>query len=151
MFLRRAGLVIIVSLFFCHLAYAGDLIAEEAVKYYNAGVKAQKGGDLFTANENYAKTLFVDPHNLMWQKYITLNRGIIFAKQGDFPDAEQSFNEVLKIDPDYKLAQMNLGLVYEKTRPRLEAMEYWMKFFELQKLKPLDYVVQEGPPEEELK
>ena len=43
--------------------------------------------------------------------------GIDHAANGDYKLAEKSFKEALSIDASFKPARMNLGLIYEKTKP----------------------------------
>ncbi len=122
-------------------ACAGELVAKEAVTYYNEGVKAQKGGNFSVADTYYQKTLILDPNNPNWQKFILNNRGIMYANHGDLKNAEIAFNQALKIDPNFATATLNLGLVYEMRRTRLESLEYWAKVFKLDELKPKDFII----------
>jgi tetratricopeptide (TPR) repeat protein len=117
----------------------------ETINYYNAGVKAQKAGNFTEAEDNYQKALLTDPYNTNWQKFVLNNRGAMLIKLGDFQKAEASLNDALKIDPNYKPAQINLGFTYEKRRTRLESLEYWAKVFDIDNLKPKDVVIEEGP------
>lgn len=133
----------LIILFFFNFSYAGELVSQEAVNYYNEGVKAQKADNFSAADIAYQKALLLDPYNPKWNKFIINNRGIMYAQSGDLEKAEASFNEVLKIDPNYQPAQFNLGLIYEKRRSRLESLEYWAKVFELDKLKPQDFIIEE--------
>jgi len=129
-------------LFFPIMAFAGNMAADEALYYYNEGVKEQKANNLVAADTYYQKAVLLSPYNLTWQKYILNNRGVIAAKQGDIETAEQAFNEALKIDPEYEQALLNLGMIYEMRRSRLESLEYWAKIFGFDRLKPKDFVMQ---------
>ncbi|MFH1413264.1 MAG: tetratricopeptide repeat protein [Candidatus Omnitrophota bacterium] len=128
--------------------FAGSLVAEDAVNYFNEGAREQKSGNYLAANSAFQKALLVDPANPRWEKAVMNNRGIIYFKTGDFENAEIAFKEALRIDKDYKIAEVNLGLVYEETRSRVEALEYWAKVFELDKLKPEDFAIEEEIEEE---
>ena len=143
MYWKRILLLPVFLLMCGKISFAGDLIAKEAGTYYNEGVKAQKAGNFDAAETAYQKTLILAPNDLDWIKFITNNRGVILAKGGDLPRAEMAFKAALEIDPNYKSACMNLGLVYEKLKNRLESLEYWAKAFEFEKLKPKDFVLQE--------
>jgi len=127
-----------------NLSFAEGLMAAQAKEYYQDGVKAQKGGNFETADTFYQKALIVDPNNPEWQKAVLNNRGIMSAMAGDTEAAEQLFSRALKIDSNYKVAQFNLGLIYEKRRTRLESLEYWVKIFELDKMIPKNYIVEDG-------
>jgi tetratricopeptide (TPR) repeat protein len=125
-----------------------DLLSEQAKAYYIQGVEAENGGNFFGADAFFQKTLYLEPNNKTWQKYIFNNRGVMYAKQGDMDRAEAAFNDALRIDADYKPAQINLGFIHEKRRTRLESLEYWAKVFEFDKIKPKDYVVEDAPLKE---
>ena len=142
MVLRRLVLSVMVVLFCCGLAYAGDLTANEAMSYFNEGVKAQIAEDYNAAKTAYQKVLLIAPSDIKWKKFITNNFGIIFVKQGEFEMAEENFREVLAMDPQYTPAQMNLGLIYEKRKTRLESLEYWVKLFHLEQMKPQSYLME---------
>jgi len=132
-------------------SYAEELLHEQAINYYNEGVKAQKAHNFLEADTAYQKVLLVDHYNPTWQKYILNNRGIILAKTGDLDRAEEAFNGALKLDENYMPAKINLGMIYEARRTRLESLEYWAKVFELDKLKPKDFVMEEGELKEKIK
>ena len=144
---KKIFLLLAILLFFSGSLYAGELISQEAVQYYNEGVKLQKAGNFSVAEVNYRKTLLLDPYNVKWQKFIANNEGLMYAQLGELDKAEESFNAALKLDPDYLPAQLNLGLVYEKRRTRLESLEYWASMFCLEKLKPKSFTMAEeqGP------
>jgi tetratricopeptide (TPR) repeat protein len=57
------------------------------------------------------------------------NRGIDLARKGDFLQAQKVFEQALRLDPNYRCAQLNLGLVYERVKIKDEALAYWMKLF----------------------
>jgi len=124
-------------------SFAGGKASGECAAYFNEGVKAQKGGHMDTAETSYKKTLLVEPAEIDYRKYIANNRGIMYAKQGDLDKAEKAFKEALSIDPQYKAAELNLGLIYEKRRSRCESLEYWSKIFDLDSLKPKNFVIEE--------
>jgi tetratricopeptide (TPR) repeat protein len=146
MFLRKALFLLVVLLMSCSLSFAGELTSKEAVNYFNDGVKAQKECKLQEAEMNYQKTILLDPSNRDLQKFIVNNRGVMYVQQGDLEKAEAAFNEVLKMDPNYRPAQLNLGFIYDKTRSRLESIEYWLKILNinLDELKPKDYILEES-------
>ena len=144
MILRKIPFVLFMLLFYCNASYSEDMMSEEAVNYYNEGVNAQKAGKFQAADVAYQKTLLIDPYNPAWQKFILNNRGVMYAREGDLEEAERAFKAALKIDPKYKSAQLNLGIIYDKYRSRLEALEYWTKLFALERLKPKGLIIEES-------
>ena len=75
----------------------------------------------------------------------------MLAEQGFLDEAEEYFNESLKIDPNYLPAQLNLGFIYEKRRSELESIKYWLKVLniDLDKVKPKGFVIDELTEESE--
>jgi seryl-tRNA synthetase len=51
--------------------------------------------------------------------------GIDYAINKEFSLAEKYFKDALKADPSFKPAKLNLGLVYQNTKPAQEAADYW--------------------------
>ena len=139
---KKALLLSIAALVFVFSAYSGELAEEEAANYYNEGVKDQSEGNYFKATTAYQKVLSMAPNNLDYQKFIANNMGVMYMKKRDMKMAEWSFREALSIDPSYKPAQMNLGLMYDLKGDRVQALEYWVKVFNLEAMKPKDFVVQ---------
>jgi tetratricopeptide (TPR) repeat protein len=151
--MRKALLLVVMLFVVCSFCYAGELVSSEAGKYFNAGVKAQKGGNLVEAEINYQKTVLLDPNNLDWQKHILNNRGIMFMQMGDVEKAEAAFRAAMQIDPGYKPAKLNLGLLIDKQRSRCESLEYWFKVFKMEKMIPKKFVMsdEQAEPEAEAK
>jgi len=137
----------LILLFFCvfifNISYAGELASGEVASYYNRGVEAQKSGNFKEAHVSYQKALILAPQNITYQKFILNNVGIIYIKQGDFRMAEEAFRDALNIDSGYKAAQLNLGLIYDMKGDKIKALRYWAEVFELDKLKPKTFVVEE--------
>jgi len=146
---RRVLLLVVLLVAFCGLAFAGELISKEAVNYFNAGVKAQKGSNFAEADNNYQKALIVAPNDTSYQKYILNNRGCMYTQVGDLDKADAYFRAALEIDPNYKPAQLNLGLINEKRMSRCEALEYWAKLYGWEKTKPRDLTLSEGIEQEQ--
>ena len=140
----KIHILTVVFLLSFNFSYAEQLVSKEAQNYYDEGVKAQEGSDFFNAEVFYQKVFLLDPTNPRWWKFITNNRGVILARQGDLARAEVAFKAVLKADPEYKPAQLNLGLIYDRNKPRCESLEYWAKYFDLENLKPKDLIIEEG-------
>lgn len=103
---------------------ASELTAKEGINYFNEGVKAQKSGDLQTAMSAYQKAMFVGMDVVTYRKYIYNNVGAIYAETGNTTQAEEMFIESLKIDPAYKQANYNLGILYIKMGLCSKSLEY---------------------------
>ncbi len=82
------------------------------------------------------ETLFDNPQEPAYQKFIINNMGVIYALRSDWPMAESFFLSALKLDPEYRPALLNLGLVYDKTKDKLTRLIHWAKVFDLEALKP---------------
>ena len=145
MSLRKIVVLFVMIVCCFSAAYAGDLIAPEAVNYFNAGVKAQKGKNFVEAEGNYNKVFIVDPNSIKWQVLIANNRGVMLAEAGDLESAEAQFYYALKLRPDFKPAKLNIGFINEKRRTELESIKYWLKVLniDLEKAKPKGFVLGE--------
>jgi tetratricopeptide (TPR) repeat protein len=150
MFSRKYLFLIFTLLIFYSPVFAEGLTSTEVLDYFNQGVKAQKEGDFFKANTFYQKVLLIEPNNLNYQKYIANNRAVEQMNEGDLDNAEATFNQILKSDPNYKPAQLNLGFIYEMRQDKLKAIEYWLKILniKLDNLKPKALVLEEQKEEE---
>jgi len=125
----------------CAVVHAGELTTPDAVRYFNEGVNAQKGGNLGVALSSYGKASLLSP---MFDKYILHNKGVMYARQGDLQTAEKVFLEILRIDPEYMPAKVNLGLIYDRQNDKLKALQYWANLYRLEDMKPKEFVL-EGP------
>jgi len=137
-----AGVFLLAAMFYT-ATFAGELVLSQAVNYFNEGVANQKANKFRDAEVAYTKTILVDPYNLKWKVLVTNNRGIMDVMSGDLDSAEMKFNQVLKYDPEYMPAKVNLGLIYDKRRSKLESLEYWLKILgiDIEKAKPQGYVI----------
>jgi len=112
---------------------------QEAVNYYNEGVKAQKKGDFEKALKEYQMSLILSTE---YSKFILHNKGVMFMQQGNLNQAARNFQEVLSLDPNYMPAKLNLGLIYDMQADKCKALEYWADLFNLEKFKPKDFVLE---------
>ena len=142
MITKRFTFLFLISLLITiNFSYAGQLLYDEVIKYFNEGVQAQKNGNFEKANTAYKKVLLLDPN--FDSKLILNNVGIMSVQKGDLDKAEESFNAALQIDPHYKEAQMNLGLVYDRGKDRLKALEYWSEILNIDTLKPISFIMED--------
>ena len=102
-------------------------LREEAVSYREQGYEAQQRGDKATALSFYQKAAMMDPaypapHN---------DIGVLLEEQGRLGEAEQAYQGALQINPDYLEAHANLAMLYERMGRTDQAIEHWMKRYEL--------------------
>jgi tetratricopeptide (TPR) repeat protein len=140
--LKKLLYVWLVLILSCGVCFAGSLLSRETIDYFNKGVDSQEADKVNEAEAYYQKVLLMEPDNQMLRKYLFNNRGVLYAQQGDWETAERDFLRALRIDPAYRTAQLNLGLIYDKRKSRLESLEYWARFFEIEKQKPGDFLVE---------
>ena len=128
-----------------NFSFAQDLLKPDAIERYNEGVKLQRGSNYEQAEGLYQKALLLDPTSARLQKLVANNRGVIYAKKGKLEKAEKYFKEALKIDPDFKMAKLNLGFIYQGRKSELESLKYWLYALDidLATLKPKDFCVVE--------
>jgi len=138
----KNGLFLVLFLMlFADFVYAQEGVAsrQEAINYYNEGVRAQKKGDYDKAMKEYQMSLMLTSE---YKKFILHNEGVMFVNRGDVGQAVQAFQEVLKLDPNYMPAKINLGLIYDMQADRCKSLEYWSNLFNLERLKPKDFVLE---------
>lgn len=128
-------------------AKAGDIVGQEAARYFAEGVQLQKDGNLAAAEISYQKVLLISPKSYEYRKYILNNTGLIYIQNKHFDKAEQVFNEAIRLDHEYMPARLNLGLVYEQRGEKEKAFRYWMEIFDLYKkleeMKPKYFIMSE--------
>ena len=108
--------------------YAGDMLQGEAVKYYNDGVKAQKLGDTEALKTAYQKALILaEGSRKDIIKSIYNNYGIMYVNQKNIDLAKKFFEEALKMDPNYKEANFNMGILSSQIGDAEKALMYWRK------------------------
>ncbi len=136
--------------------WAGEALIAEATKHFQQGVQAQKEGDFSQAVDFYKKSLLLcAPQDAAEYKKSSINNiGLIYLAQGNLAQAEAAFREALEVDPAYRAAQLNFGLVQDRKADRQLAFDYWVKVFNLdfvrmvEQMKPKDYILDEGPQPE---
>jgi tetratricopeptide (TPR) repeat protein len=120
--------VVSMALFFVVSSYAGEITQGEVLKYYNEGVKAQKAGNLDVAKTAYQKAVLIAAGSSKDViKAIHNNFGVMYVNMDNWEMAGREFNEALILDPDYKEANFNMGILYAKMGEAEKALAYWGK------------------------
>ncbi|MDD4955350.1 MAG: tetratricopeptide repeat protein [Candidatus Omnitrophica bacterium] len=141
MVLRKVLLVLLSTVCFGGALYADGIASrEEAYKYFNEGVKAQKKGDFEQANKQYAMVMMLTSK---YNKYILHNRGVMYAVRGDYASAAAAFKDVLELDPNYMPAKLNLGRIYDMQADRCTSLEYWANLLNMERAKPKSFIMEE--------
>lgn len=137
--------IILVTLYQPAYAQGMGLLSGEAAKYYNKAVKAQEKGDFETAYTLYQKTMLLNP---AFQVPVVNNLGVMFVYRNEWDKARASFSEVLSVNPDYKPALFNLGLLHYMRGDEKEALRHWIKFFEIGELGFRSFIIEQEIGEE---
>jgi tetratricopeptide (TPR) repeat protein len=141
MVLRKVLPLLMVMVLFAGFVYAEGIASrEEAYKYYNEGVRAQKNGDYEKANKEYSMAMMLTSK---YNKFILHNKGVMYATRGDYASAAAAFKEVLSMDPNYMPARLNLGRIYDIQADKCTALEYWADLLNIEKAKPKSFIVEE--------
>jgi len=141
MVLRKVLFALLVMVCFSGLVYAEGIASrQEAHKYFNEGVKAQKSGDFEKASKEYSMAMMLTSR---YNKYILHNRGVMYAVRGDYANAAAAFKDVLELDPHYMPARLNLGRIYDIQADRCTALEYWANLLNIEKAKPKSFIIEE--------
>lgn len=104
-----------------HLVDAADYrrkFPREAVKEYDAGVKADAQGKPDKALAHYEKAVRLAPDFYLARN----NLGSKYLAKGDFTAAEKEFTRVIELSPNYTQAYLNLGNLYFLARRNDEAL-----------------------------
>jgi tetratricopeptide (TPR) repeat protein len=139
MITKRVGGIVLVMIFFAMTSYAGEIVQEQALQYYNEGLKAQKTGDFDNAKTAYQKAIMLaEGARKDIIKAIYNNFGVMYINMDNWEAAAQYFSDALSIDPDYKEANFNLGIFYAKMGEAEKALSYWGKALDKTKSYLLD-------------
>jgi tetratricopeptide (TPR) repeat protein len=139
MITRRVWGIVLLMVFVAMTSYAGEVVKEQALKYYNEGLKAQKAGDFDEAKTSYQKsTMLLEGVRKDVLKAIYNNFGVMYINVNNWEEAARYFSDALSIDPDYKEANFNLGILYAKMGEAEKALAYWGKALDKTKSYLLD-------------
>ncbi len=110
---------------------------------YYFGLYYQQAGDLKAAQDAFAQALVLNPnypealwsvarlHQQLGNKeqalYHWLKLGMIYEQHGDHQRAQQAYQQVLELDPNYLEANNHLALVEERLGHAGDASLHWMK------------------------
>ncbi len=86
--------------------------SQTAKEYFLEAIKNYDNKEYTLAIDNYTKCIELKPENdnLSAAYY---NRGLSYAKLGNYNDAISDFSRVIRIDPDYASAYKNRGITKE--------------------------------------
>jgi tetratricopeptide (TPR) repeat protein len=118
-----AGLFVLVL---TGISYAG-IAASEAIGYYNEGVRAQKSGNSQGALIAYQKAMMMGITDARYRCYIFNNAAAAYAEQGDMGQAESMLQEALAVNPNYKLANFNMAVIYIRQGLCNKALDYLLR------------------------
>lgn len=128
---RKVLVTVAAMLLLTSVSYAGKLVEEEGINYYNEGVQAQQTGGFDTALVAYQKAMVIGMEVATYRKYIFNNVGVIYAAKGQMEQAEAMFLEALKLDPEYKPSNFNIAVLYMKQGLCNKAMVYLTKSYNI--------------------
>jgi len=114
-------------------AFAGEVMFSEGVRAYNQAVKEQAAGRYDEAFSHYQNALLIMGQTRktdLFRAYILNNSGVIAAKRGDYAEAERMFRESLELNPEYKDALLNLGILYNRQGDAVRAMQAWSRLMD---------------------
>lgn len=93
----------------------------KAVEFYNAGVDAQKRGEIGQAIGHNLDALALDPDDAGAHN----NLGVLLIAKGDLDGAIERYNEAVRIDPDHAMPHNNLGNALLVKGDLDGAIEHW--------------------------
>ena len=87
---------------------SGRILVDPGVRdAFEAGVRAQKDGDMPRAEEAYKRALRQDPRNAK----VNANMGVLYERQGRFEAAERHLRQAAAVEPNNASVHNNLGVV----------------------------------------
>jgi Flp pilus assembly protein TadD len=108
------------------IAFAEQIMREDAILSFNEGVKQQLMGNYANAAAAYQKAVFMNPGPEIKKRALN-NLGAMLAKDGDFQGAHDAFLQAIDIDPGYKSPLANLGYMYYLQGDNDAALKYLLR------------------------
>ncbi len=131
MIARKVSITVAAVLLWAGVSFAGKLVEEEGLNYYNEGIQLQKAGNFDAAIVSYQKAMVIGVDAANYRKFVYNNVGVIYAEKGEMDRAEAMFLEALKLDPEYKPANFNMAVLYMKQGLCNKAMIYLTKSYNI--------------------
>ncbi|MFA5100846.1 MAG: tetratricopeptide repeat protein [Candidatus Omnitrophota bacterium] len=128
---RKVSITVAAVLLWAGVSFAGKLVEEEGLNYYNEGIQLQKAGNFDAAIVSYQKAMVIGVDAANYRTFVYNNVGVIYAEKGEMDRAEAMFLEALKLDPDYKPANFNMAVLYMKQGLCNKAMIYLTKSYNI--------------------
>jgi len=105
---------------------------QEFVNIFNAGLDAQRAGNLPAAEAHYVKALAINPNDSM----LLNNYGVCLYEQGKTEQAIEIHRRAIKLEPNRPMAYNNLGVELNSVERHEEAIVAFKKAVEIQPFNP---------------
>lgn len=102
------------------------------VETFNAGLEAQRAGNLPLAESHYIKAIAMNPDDAM----LLNNYGVCLYEQGKTEQAIEVHRKAIKLDPNRPMAYNNLGVELNAVERHEEAIVAFKKAVEIQPINP---------------
>jgi len=102
------------------------------VETFNAGLEAQRAGNLPLAESHYIKAIAMNPDDAM----LLNNYGVCLYEQGKTEQAIEVHRKAIKLDPTRPMAYNNLGVELNAVERHEEAIVAFKKAVEIQPINP---------------
>src|SRR3984957_11997084 len=93
---------------------------------FESAMRALNSGDYPAAEAGFNKVLEADPHNVS----ALANLGVLYAKTHRYGKAIEVYQRALRIDPQLREIQLDLGLAYLKQEDYIHALPYFRQLHE---------------------
>ncbi len=105
---------------------------QEFVRLFNAGLEAQRAGQLAAAEAHYLKAQEMNPNDAM----LLNNLGVCLYEQKKTAEAIEVHKRAIKLDPTRPMAYNNLGVELNALERHEEALAAFKKAVEIQPINP---------------
>jgi len=97
--------------------------AVDAKEFYDRARRFQRSGRSREARELYRKALAIDPQNV----HAVNNIGVTFLQERNFPEARKSFEDAMRLQPDYVDPYYNLACLFSIQGDTKGGLDYLKK------------------------